>query len=349
MRRFMLFVAFLALAFPAFSQEFQERIDVTAVLIDAIVTDPRGNQILGLTKDDFVVRENGVEQQIESVDYRTNLRLLDAREETAPFKVERVNEGRYFVLFFDKPENIAGGFSRLTLARKSARDFVRNQMAEGDRVAVVGHDFRLKVYSDFTSDRRQLERALDEMMLAGSPGLTKAPEGDAPSILRGIANQDLLVDSGRLYVALDLLADALKPIRGRKNLILFSNGMRDNEESVVGDLLVTRSRFFDPMVQSLNAANVTVYGLQLQEDLGLTPVIHQRLEEITTATGGDYYRFNTTFAPALKRIGNKNNGYYLITYTSRHPKGESGYQKVDVSVKNRDLRVTARSGYQYGG
>ena len=37
----------------------------------AVVTDNRGNQILGLTKDDFVVKENGVEQTIESLDYFT--------------------------------------------------------------------------------------------------------------------------------------------------------------------------------------------------------------------------------------------------------------------------------------
>jgi hypothetical protein len=86
----------------------------------------------------------------------------------------------------------------------------------------------------------------------------------------------------------------------------------------------------------------------MQDDPSLTPVIHQRLEEIATETGGDYYRFNTTFQPSLKRIEDKNNGYYLITYRSRKAPGETGFQKVDVSVKQPALRITARSGYQYG-
>lgn len=349
MRRMTPWIAVLVLALPAVAQQqpFQEKIDVNAVLIDAIVTDSSGHQILGLTRDDFVVKEDGVEQQIDSVDYRTNLRLLNAREENAPFKVERIDEGRYFVLFFDKPEDIGVSFGKLSLARRAARDFIRNEIAAGDQVAIVGHDVRLKIYSDFTSDRRQLDRALDDVVMMG-PGLVKAPAGDGPSILRGLNMNEVMTESGRVYRALDYLGDALRPIRGRKNVILFSNGIRDREETVSDGLILSRSRYFDPMIESLNAANVSVYALQMQEDPSLTPMIHQRLEEIANGTGGEYYRFNTTFSPSLKRIEDKNNGYYLITYRSRHSQGESGFQKVDVSLKSPGLRITARSGYQYG-
>lgn len=349
MRRIATWLMSLVLALPAVAQQqpFQEKIDVNAVLIDAIVTDSSGHQILGLTKDDFVVKENGVEQQIDTVDYRTNLRLLSAREENAPFKVERIDEGRFFVFFFDKPEDIGAGFGKLALARKAARDFIRNEIAPGDQVAVVGHDVRLKIYSDFTTDRRQLDRALNDATLLGS-GLTKPPAGEGPSILRGLKMEEVMTETGRVYRALDALGDALRPIRGRKNVIVFSHGMRDSDEAVNNGLIVTRSRFFDPMIESLNAANVSVYTLQMQEDTALIPVIHQRLEEIAAQTGGEYYRFNTTFQPSLKRIEDKNNGYYLITYRSRHPQGESGFQKVDVSVKQPGLRLTARSGYRYG-
>ncbi|HEU5478710.1 MAG TPA: hypothetical protein VFU90_02705, partial [Candidatus Tumulicola sp.] len=51
---------------------YKEKVDVNLVLLDAVVNDSRGNQILGLDKDDFVVKENGVEQPVSSVDYFTN-------------------------------------------------------------------------------------------------------------------------------------------------------------------------------------------------------------------------------------------------------------------------------------
>jgi VWFA-related protein len=353
MRRFTLVFALLALALPTFAQQqkqFEERIDVNAVLLDVIVTDPKGNQILGLGPDDFIVKENGVAQTIDSVDYFTNRRLLDSREEQAPFKVERVHDDRYFIFFFDKPSDPAALFDQLILAREAAKDFLTTQMKDTDRVAIAGHDVRLKVYSDFTSDKAQLQRALDEATKFGK-GLdaSATPAGDGPSLLRKINRKAMLDQTGTVYQALDLLADASRAIPARKNLVLFSPGIADRDEFRGGELLTTRSRYLDPMLESLNAANVSVYGVQLQRDVAASPVFHQRLEEISETTGGRYYRFNVTFKPVLERIENVNNGYYLVTYRTKHATGDTGYQKVNVSLRNPEFKVTARAGYQYGG
>ena len=353
MKRIAVAFAVLALVLPAAAQEqpqFQERIDVNVVLLDAIVTDAKGNQILGLSKDDFVVKENGVEQPLESLDYFTNRRLLDQREENAPFKVEQVREERNFIIFFDKPSDPGVLADQLNLARNAAKNFVRNELKDGDRVAVAGHDIRLKVYSDFTSDRKQLEKAIDDAARFGR-GLTK-PNTDVAdaSILRNVKPDAMMNRTGTVYEALDILADALKPIRGRKNLILFSPGIADISEEARGGMLFNRSRFLDPALESLNAANVSVYALQLQREVSLDPVFHPRLEELASSTGGNYYRFNTSFEPALDRIDDANAGYYLLTYRARKPRGESGFQKVEVSVRNHpELRVNSRSGYQFGG
>ena len=351
MQRFAMVLALLALAVPAFAQQqqpFQEEIEVNAVLLDAIVTDAKGNQILGLGPDDFIVRENGVQQTIDSVDYFTNRRLLDQTEENAPFKVERVREERYFIFFFDKPSDPAALGGRLTLAREAARDFVRNHMKETDLVAIAGHDTRLKIYSDFTSDRSQLERALNEATRFGR-GVTKAPTGDAASILRTIDTKKMMNRTGTVYRALDLLADTVRPIRARKNLVLFSPGIADRDETIVGgEVLQNRSRDLDPMLESLNAANVSVYGIQLQDDPGSTAFVHQRLDEISESTGGHYFRLNTNFRSPVTRVEQTNAGYYLITYRSRHRRGQRGFQRVELSLRNPEFRVVSRSGYQFG-
>ena len=348
MRAIAVTLALFAMALPALAQEkpFQEQIDVNAVLLDVIVTDTKGNQILGLTRDDFVVKENGIAQEVDSVDYFTNRRLLDAREENAPFKVEQVREDRYFIFFFDKPEAPAALFDQLTNARAAVRDFIRNQMKETDRVAIVGHDVRLKVYSDFTSDKAQLERALNDTARFGRGVL------EGPAILSNVDRKTMMNKTGTVYQALDLLADAVRPIRARKNLVLFSPGIADIQERAMNGMLIERSQYLDPAIQSLNAANVSVYGVQLQQQPAAdtsAPIIHQRLSEISTETGGNYFQFNTSFLPAVNRVEEANAGYYLVTYRSRKPRGEKGFQKVDVSLKNPEFRVTARSGYQFGG
>ena len=349
MRSLAVLIALFCAALPVYPQQpaIEERIDVNAVLLDVIVTDASGNQILGLSKDDFVVTENGVAQPVDSVDYFTNRRLLDAREENAPFKVERVREDRYFIFFFDKPQEPGLMFDRLNNARSAVRDFIRNQMKEGDQVAIAGHDVRLKIYSDFTTDKARLERALDDSAAFGK-GVT---EGTTP-ILKSINRKTMINKTGTVYQALDLLADATKSIRARKNLVLFSPGIADIDETVQNGMILSRSRYLDPAIQSLNAANVSVYGVQLQQSLDadlMAPVFNQRLTELSNETGGKYFQFNTSFGPAVNQVEETNAGYYLLTYRSRKSRGEKGFQKVEVSVKNQpQFRVTSRSGYEFG-
>jgi VWFA-related protein len=348
MRRFAIACAALVFALSAAAQEkpFEEKIDVNVVLLDVIVTDARGNQILGLSKDDFIVKEDGVTQPVDSVDYFTNRRLLDTREESAPFKVERVRNERYFIFFFDKPNDAGVLFDELTVAREAVRNFIRNEMLEGDRVAIAGHDVRLKIYSDFTSDKKQLEKALNDSARFG-PGVDRPTSDDG--ILQHISRNEMIGRTGRVYEALRVLADATKSIKARKNLVLFSPGILEESETVRNGVITNRSRFLDPMLEAFNGANLSVYAVQLQRDVDTTPVFHQRLEEMASATGGQYFRFNTSFTQPLNRIENVNNGYYLLSYRTKHGRGERGYQRVKVSVKNPEFKVVARQGYQFGG
>jgi VWFA-related protein len=323
-----------------------EKIDVNAVLIDTVVTDGRGNQVLGLTKDDFVVTENGAPQAIDSVDYFTNRRLLSSSEGNAPFKAERVHEERYLIIFFDKPDR--GITSDVTIARAQVQKFLADQMRAEDRVAVVGHDVRLKVFTDFTSDKEQVKRALNEAT-SFSRGILSTP-ASAPqeSILHNIDWPRTMNQTGSVFDGLAALADAVRPIRARKDLILFSYGIVDRDEQIMGDMLVNKSRRFDPMVEALNRANVTVFAVNLSSAPADPPFVHQNLSQIASDTNGEYFRYHTSFITPLKQYERRSAGYYLITYTAHHPRGANGFQKVDVKVKNPEFRADARAGYSFG-
>jgi VWFA-related protein len=345
MKRLLLLAVTAFVALSGFAQEqprFGEKVDVNAVLLDAVVTDNRGNQILGLDKNDFVVKESGVVQPVESVEYFTNRTLLNAPESSAPFKVERTHEARYYILFFDRPNN-AGLWDRLSRARHDSLDFV-NSLREGDQVAIAGHDVRLKIYSDFTSDKTQLEHALDEA--AGYPkGVTS---GSGP-IMKAMDTSAMMNATGTVYEALETLANALRPIKARKNLVVFSPGIYEPGQDQRDGVVMSESRYYRPMIHALNAANVTVYAVNLLPDgTSAAPLFHQTLEQMTAETNGEYWRSAVTFSTFLKRIEQQTSGYYLITYYAHHPAGSRGYQHVDVSLKNPELRVKAREGYAYG-
>jgi VWFA-related protein len=349
MRKLIAVLGTLALAASLVAQEgrFSEQIDVNLVLIDAIVTDSDGNQILGLERDDFIVTEDGQPQQIEAVDYFTNRRLLDQRGEPVPFKVERVREERYFVFFFDKPP-AAQMWDELMQARNAVEDFIDKEMMPADRIAIAGHDVRLKVYSDFTADKAQLRRALEEVTKFGK-GLQKPPSqpGEA-SILREINFNRMVNRTGTVYQALHALGDALRPIRARKNLVLFSAGIHEPGEEVRDGVVLNTSRYYEPMVSSLNRSNVAVYAINLIRNAPELPAIHQTLFRVADDTSGEYYRTAASYFPFLQQIDDSNAGYYLIAYRTRRPADAKGFQKVDVSLKNPEFRVQARRGYGFG-
>ena len=331
------------------SQTFGEKVDVNLVQLDAIVTDSRGNQMLGLGKDDFVVRENGQPLTVDSVDYFTNRRLINAPESTVTFKVERVHDERYLIFFFDKITSDASSQGEMIRARSDVNRYLGDHLRPEDRIAVVGHDVRLKVYTDFTSDRAQIRRALNDATAYGLGIRSKdGASSSGPSLLRNMDIDRMINKTGSVYEALDLLGDALGPIRARKDVVLFSNGIIGPDEEVRGGIVMTRSRYYDPMIESLNSADVTLYPISLQSGIDVPEFVHQNLASMASDTNGRYYRLHTSYISPLRQIEKQTAGYYLISYYTKKRPGERGFQKVSVALRNPEFKVSARSGYLYG-
>jgi VWFA-related protein len=330
------------------SQPFGEKVDVNLVQLDAIVTDSRGNQMLGLDKDDFIVRENGQQQTVDTVDYFTNRRLITEPEAAAKFKVERLHDDRYLIFFFDKITSDMGSQAEMIRARSDAMRFLEDHLRAEDKVAVVGHDVRLKVYTDFTSDKAQIRRAMNDATRYGLGIRTKNAASTGSSLLRNMDLDRMMNGTGYVYEALDLLGDALRPIRARKDVILFSNGIVGPDEDVRGGVVLNRSRYYEPMIESLNSADVTLYPISLQNGMDVPEFVHQNLASMASDTNGQYFRLHTSYISPLNQIEKKTAGYYLISYYTKKRPGEHGFQKVDVALRNPEFKISARSGYSYG-
>ena len=332
-----------SVALPALAQVPSEKVDVNLVLVDATVTDRQGNQILGLGKDDFIVKEDGVVQTIETVDYFTNRRLIDSRESEAKFKVERVREERYFILLFQKiPEPSLS--SELMAAKRAAQEWVKKDLQPKDRVAVAGFDARLKIFSDFTSDRAQLLKALDQVTQYGKGLTTTAANPSSDSILSHIKGERLINDTGTIYSAIEELADATKGISARKVLVFFSPGIGEitSERIPIGRPDEMR---YEPMLYALNRANVTVHPIFLLRQFSHLP-IEDVLGRIAIETGGEYHTRVVNFVMPLKNIEKQNNGYYLLSYTPAKTAGrKKGLHKLDVSLRKPEFRIRAREAY----
>jgi Ca-activated chloride channel homolog len=166
-------------ATPSGPEEVDEsdviRVNTTLVTLPVSVTDRDGRYIPNLRKEDFRLWEDGVEQPVaffSSVD--------------KPFSV---------VLMLD-----TSGSTRFRLAeiQDAAITFV-NQLRQDDRVMVVSFDDRVRILSEFTSDRSRLRDAIRRT----NPG-----------------------DGTKLYEALDLVINQrLNSVEGRKAIVLFTDGV----------------------------------------------------------------------------------------------------------------------------
>ena len=156
-----LLLASLFFASTVFAQvPYIETFEVRLHNLDVVVTDARGNPVRGLTKDDFVVLENGVPQPV------TNFSLYDTSASTAS-SVNAAAAGpetfvavppppRHFVFFIDEIEVQRNARQKLY---RRVQEFVE-AMRDGDVASVVRPTAPNKVVQEFTGDRAAIESAL---------------------------------------------------------------------------------------------------------------------------------------------------------------------------------------------
>ena len=106
-------------------------------------------------------------------------------------------------------------------------------------------------------------------------------------------------------------------------------------------------RYYPPMMQALNSANVALYAVDLVRP-GTEHPLSNAMNQLAEETGGLYLFNHTNFLTPLRRISQENNGYYLLSYQATHPGESAGFQKVEVKTTNPELKVRTREGYRYG-
>jgi VWFA-related protein len=337
--------------------EFSEEITVSEVLLDVLVTDRDGGVVLGLKPDDFVVEEDGQRVPVRDLTFYSSSRFVGSAEGAREkgLSLDRIPVDRYFILFFHDqrlgaPRIVQAERQQLDAGRK-AQDWVREEMLPTDWVAVASYDTQLKIHQDFTHDKGALLAALEDAPLGRHPRgawasrVEREPRDDRPSLLAHVpTGKQLGKETRTIYDGLHLLAQAAGHTVGRKNLVLFSRGFGDLSP---GGVYQPDPRYYDDMERALNDNNVAVYTL----DLVPSDVDHtfaSALGQLAEETGGRYYFNFVSFLTPLRQVAENNSGYYLLSYESRKPAGESGFQRVEVSLRNPSFEVRARKGYLYG-
>ena len=137
------------------SQDDGDTITFDSALVNTQVSvrDMKGRFVSGLTKDDFIVLDNGKEQPISYF----------SRESDQPLTV---------ALVVDRSRSVQGALSK---AQVAARNFFNSVLRAGkDRAVVVAFDSGVYVVQDFTDDASALAAASSELTAAGGTSIFDA-------------------------------------------------------------------------------------------------------------------------------------------------------------------------------
>jgi len=339
MRRALL--AILAIASAARAQQYQEKITVERILIDARITDSRGDPILGLTPADFHVRIDGKPARVESVDWIPDTAIArDLADVDRPQPEANTTldvpppRGRLLVFFFqtDFARNTSRVAGQMQILQKidSFLDFLEPE----DRVAVLSFDSHLKFRLDFSDDKHRIAAAMHDALLINEPNTP--PIVPMPS-LRSHLDADVLKNAKSSEEGLLILGNAMRPIPGPKSLVLFGWGL-----GRFGGGRVWMLPVYAAARQALESARVSVFSLDFtQADYHSLEV---GLGKVSGDTGGFYAK--TWHFPdiAIDRLQKTLTGHYELEV--RKPEtAVRGVHAIEVDVDRRGAEIMARTTY----
>ena len=298
-------------------------INTGLVTVPVKVMDRGGRYVPNLTRRDFHVFENGVEQRIAyfaTVDQPFTVVLLIDTSGSTHFKIEDMHS--------------------------AAISFV-NQLKEQDRVMVMSFDDSIRTLCEPTSDRDTLIQAIRRARTGGGTRLYDA--------VHQVVRQKLKSISGRKAVV--LFTDGVDTTSGNAS---YESTIREVQESDAAVYCVAYDTSRDVMggmggPGGIRLPGGVIFGIPgggVGGGPGSSPVDYKRaneyLHEITLESGGQYYRGDSIvgLSAAFSSLAEELRRQYSIGY---YPSaGQAGQRRaIKVRVNQPDLVVKARDNYIY--
>jgi VWFA-related protein len=333
--------ALLLVTSPLIAQ-VQEHITVERIIVDARVTDDRGNPITGLKASDFKVRIDGKPAAVESSEWipetaaARELASIDSAIADINTSLDQpAPRGRLLIFFYqtDFARNsvrVAGQMQAVV----NADDWL-DWLDPDDRVAVFSFDSHLKFRLDFTNNKDHIKDAMQQALLTNEPPWPRIVPMPAlakrldPTEMRKAASPE---------AALVIVANALRPIPGPKSIILFGWGLGRLTPSGV-----TMEAKYVPARQALESARASVFSIDFtQAD---SHSLEVGLGQVAGDTGGFYAKTFRFPKIAVDRLQKTLAGHYELE-VRKPDTNVRGTHTIEVDVPSqRRASVLARSTY----
>ena len=387
---------------PPPSTEITVRVTSRETVVDVTVTDAKGQPVRGLKQSDFTVKEDGKPQPLRS--------FQEIRDDTAP-PAPPQHQLPANVYTNDPPAPTTSAVNILLLdalntapvdqvnMKQESIKYLKS-MPPGTRIAVLALSSSLRILQGFTSDPKLLAAVVDSKKNGSLPSpfidndsgdflddqadaQTELGNDDVAAGFQQFSNELAIeqqdIRNRMTLEALNQIAAYVAGIKGRKNLIWFTDGMPLNMFPTGGtnDLATITSYALDvrKTTDLLAAAEVAVYPVDARklfsnpangadhqltritvntgatvaaQNLQFTKTKSQELlgmEAVAEATGGTaYYNTNDLKGAVNKAVANGAN-YYTLSYIPPDLNFDGRYHTIGVQVARPRVHLAYRKGY----
>jgi len=328
-------------------------VDVKVVTLPVTVRDKKGKIVTNLTKDDFVLEEDGKPQSIRYFNQETNLPL------TVGLLVDTSMSER----------------DNLDKERAASRTFLDQMITRPtDRAFVIHFDREVELLQDLTADHGKLEKAVGEIDAQSAVENTPtSDQGSGAPRRRGAGT--LLYDA--IFLACD---EVMKKQTGRKAIVVLTDGEDRGSQETLNSAIESAQR-------SETVVYAIYYGGHEDHDRGFNnggqnndpygrggypgsrypgggypgggryprpqqqngPNGKKILQRIAQETGGRFFEVTKkdTVDDVYASIAEELRTQFILGYTP--PKDQSsGYHSIHLTTKNKDQAVQTRAGYFTG-
>ncbi len=306
------------------------RVNVVLVQLNVAVTDHKGNYVAGLHPEDFTVTEDKIPQKIatfeEGSGATTELDVppsakaaqssggdtgqsdaeMEATVDKNGVRISHVGGANVFILF-DTSNYMYRSF---VFAQDAITQFVRS-LDDASKIAFYSYSRNLSRAATLTSDRY--------------------------SVVRGVRST-VAGDDAALYNSLLLTVEDAAQLKGRKAIVVFSNGP-DNASSVPPE----------DVAELAQSTGTIIYIISTREAQN-EPVSAASFERMSKATGGKAYfagnwrEEHDAFTSIREDLGHL---YTLSYYPQANP--NRGWRSIRVTLNGKEMEkyhIRTRDGYR---
>ena len=232
----------------------------------------------------------------------------------------RKQELRYFTAESDAPLTLGllfdlSGSQRSVVEeqRHASQDFLKQVLRDGDTAFFVAFDRNVRLFN----------------------------AGQLAEIQPGFANST----GTALFDAISRACEHVRDEPGRKTLVILSDGVDTASTATINEAITAAQR------SNVSIFPIRFYDREVFRFIVPSPALdnlragQKALEKLARDTGGGMYEISDkqTLADNYAKMQRELRSQYSLGYTPAD--GKSGYRKLKVTVKRKDLRVQARDGY----